>query len=97
MSTNTENKIALVTGANRGIALETVKLLASSRPDHHVLLSARSPTLGDEAFSSLHRQCLSNVEALKLDITSDESLIADYNYIKSTFSHLDVLIYNAAV
>jgi len=95
MSTTTEKKIALVTGANRGIGYETVKLLASSHPEMHVLLCARSPSLGDEAVETLSSQGLSNVEALNLDITSDEFITAAYNYIKSAFGHLDVLIHNA--
>jgi NAD(P)-dependent dehydrogenase (short-subunit alcohol dehydrogenase family) len=74
MSATTEKKIALVTGANRSIGYETVKLLASTHPDHHVLLCARSPSLGDDAIATLSSQGLSNIEALKLDITSDESI-----------------------
>ena len=62
--------ISLVTGANKGIGLETVKQLAAL--GHHVLLAARDPGKAAEAASTLG----GSVEPLALDVTDDASIAA---------------------
>ncbi|CZR61690.1 uncharacterized protein PAC_11587 [Phialocephala subalpina] len=63
--------------------------------DFRTPMMSGSPSLGKEAVEALHNQDIPNIEALTLDITSDKSITAAYNYIKSAFGHLDVLMHNA--
>jgi len=87
-------KIALVTGANKGIGFETAKQLA----EHNikVFLGARNETEGKKAADLLRKLSL-DVIYIKLDI-SDPANIADVkNYIEKEFGVLDILVNNAAV
>src|SRR6266567_1054186 len=87
-------KVALVTGANRGIGLEVVRQLAQL--DMQVILSARDSAKGEEAAQSLAKKGVT-VFPRQLDVTdlqSVERLIAD---ITTEFGQLDILINNAAI
>jgi NAD(P)-dependent dehydrogenase (short-subunit alcohol dehydrogenase family) len=87
-------KIALVTGANKGLGLGAVRTLAN---DHgfHVILAARNPTLGEAAVAQLHKEGLKNVEFLQLDVSNKESIKAAAVAFKSKHQGIDLLINNA--
>ena len=87
-------KIALVTGATRGIGLETVRQLAQQ--DVHVILAARDGKKGAEAALKLKGEGLS-VEALPLDVTDKASIAAAVHEVERAHGHLDILINNAGV
>jgi len=92
MARNT--KIAVVTGANRGIGLEVVHQLA--RRGMRVVLGARDPTKGEVAAKSFTREGLT-VFPHQLDVTDQQSidrLLAD---ITADFGQLDILINNAGI
>lgn len=90
----TKKKIALVTGANRGLGLETCKQL--SQLGVTVLLTSRDPTKGEVAAKQLIDKGL-DVIFYQLDV-SDRSNIKDiFTKIENQFGRLDILINNAAI
>src|SRR5690606_24613180 len=70
---NTASRIALVTGATRGIGLETVRQLAEAGV--HTLLAGRDRARAVEAALKLQAQGLP-VEAIALDVTDAASIDA---------------------
>ncbi|RDW80336.1 hypothetical protein BP5796_05034 [Coleophoma crateriformis] len=88
-------KIVLITGANQGLGFAIAKSL-SSKPGYHVLMGSRNTQRGIEAASKLQQQGLA-VEALDIDVTSDESIAKATSVVSSKFGRLDVLINNAGV
>ena len=78
-----------MTGANKGIGLETVRQLAGSGVT--VLLTARNEKRGTEAVSLLHGLGLSNVLYHQLDVQDPQSIQDLANFIQSQFGRLDIL------
>ncbi len=87
-------KIALVTGANKGIGFETAKQLAQK--NIKVLLGARNETEGKKAEATLRDLSL-DVTYVKLDISNSADIVNVKNYIEGEYGVLDILINNAAV
>ena len=87
-----QNKVVLVTGANRGMGLETCRELALR--GYRVLLGSRDLDRGNEAARSLATEL---VEAVKLDVTSSSDIDALAKHIDTNYGHLDVLINNAGI
>ncbi|OAY37570.1 (+)-neomenthol dehydrogenase [Manihot esculenta] len=86
-------KYAVVTGANKGIGLETVRQLASQGVT--VVLTARDEKRGMNATSSLHKMGLTNVVFHQLDVLDPLSIESLANFIRERFGRLDVLVNNA--
>ena len=89
------SKIALITGANKGIGLETARQLAASG-GVHVVLAARDRAKGVDAALKLQAEGL-DVEALTLDVTDAASIAAAVKEIEKKFGRLDILINNAGI
>jgi NAD(P)-dependent dehydrogenase (short-subunit alcohol dehydrogenase family) len=87
-------KIALVTGANKGIGFETAKQLAQK--NIKVLLGARNETEGKKAEATLRDLSL-DVTYVKLDISDSEDIATVTSYIENEYGVLDILVNNAAV
>jgi NAD(P)-dependent dehydrogenase (short-subunit alcohol dehydrogenase family) len=87
--------IALVTGANKGIGFETAKQLAQLR--HFVYIGCRDLNLGQQAVEKLQQLGLSNTEAILIDVTSLETIIAARKIIETKSGRLDILINNAGI
>ncbi|CAN7474204.1 SDR family oxidoreductase [Acidovorax sp. LjRoot66] len=87
-------KIALVTGATRGIGLATTRQLAQAGV--HVLLAGRSIATAAQAAQALQSEGLS-VEPLALDVTVPASIAAAAAHVQSTYGRLDILVNNAGV
>jgi len=86
--------VALITGANKGIGLETAKQLAEAGVT--VLLGARDLAKGEAAAAPLKAAGL-NVHAVKIDIDDAADHAAIAAYIEKEFGVLDILINNAGV
>ena len=91
---STTDKIALVTGATRGIGRETVRQLAAS--GIHTLLAGRDKDKAVEAALSLQAEGLP-VEAIALDVTDDASIRAAAEQIAQRHGRLDILVNNAGI
>ena len=87
-------KIAIVTGANRGIGFETVRQLALIGVK--VILTARDEKKGLQAYEILKKQT-SNVFFHQLDVTDHDGIKKLYDFVQEEFGRLDILINNAAV
>ncbi|XP_027081528.1 (+)-neomenthol dehydrogenase-like isoform X1 [Coffea arabica] len=86
-------RYAVVTGANKGIGLETVRQLATAGVT--VILTARNENRGKEATSKLHQSGLSNVVFHQLDVLETESIKSLAKFIETEFGRLDILVNNA--
>ncbi|MEO1370360.1 MAG: SDR family NAD(P)-dependent oxidoreductase, partial [Acidobacteriota bacterium] len=89
-----EKKVALVTGANRGIGFETARQLASA--GLRVVVSARDEDLGRRAAATLADEGL-DVWPCQLDVTDEASVRRALAFVEGELSRLDVLVNNAAV
>ncbi len=87
-------KIALVTGANKGIGLETARQLAQKGMT--VLLGARDARKGQEAVAQLQGEGL-EVQLLEIDVSDEASVARAAKKVESDFGRLDILVNNAGV
>ncbi|MDV3468697.1 SDR family oxidoreductase [Stenotrophomonas sp. C3(2023)] len=88
------NKIALVTGATRGIGTETVRQLAQAGV--HTLLAGRSRETAVELALQLQAEGLP-VEAIALDVTDAASIAAAVEQVAQRHGRLDILVNNAGI
>ena len=88
-------KIALVTGANKGIGLETARQLAQN--GHFVYIGSRNLENGLAAVEKLKAEGGINMEAVQLDVTNKESITAARITIGKKTGVLDVLVNNAGI
>ncbi|KAF5307601.1 hypothetical protein FQR65_LT06757 [Abscondita terminalis] len=89
------NKIAVVTGANKGIGLAIVKGLCEQY-DGKVYLTARSVTNGENAVTKLRESGL-DPWFHQLDVCDQNSINAFRDYIKFHEGGIDILINNAGI
>jgi NAD(P)-dependent dehydrogenase (short-subunit alcohol dehydrogenase family) len=88
-------RTVLITGANKGIGLETAKQLLQK--GFHVYLGSRDLENGLQAVQKLKLAGLSSVEAIQLDVTDENSVKAARAEIGKKTNALDVLINNAGI
>jgi NAD(P)-dependent dehydrogenase (short-subunit alcohol dehydrogenase family) len=84
-------RVALVTGANKGIGKEIVRKLAAS--GYTVLLGARDRSRGDAAAADIE----GDVRPIAIDVTDAKSIAAAAARIGAEFGRLDVLVNNAGI
>lgn len=88
-------KVALISGANKGLGLETARQLG--KLGYTVLLGSRDPEKGQLAADALRKEGV-NATAVKLDVTKQEDINAVATLINEEFGGvLDVLVNNAGV
>ena len=85
-------RIALVSGANRGLGLEVTRQLAASGVT--VLLGARDSVAGQKAARQLRREG-GSVIAVPLDVTSAADVRTLASRVESEYGRLDILVNNA--
>ncbi|BBO69305.1 short-chain dehydrogenase [Desulfosarcina alkanivorans] len=90
----TEETVALVTGANKGLGLETCRQLA--RRVITVLMGARDIELGRDAAGRLKSEGLT-VEPVQLDVTRADHIAQIGSVIETRFGRLDILVNNAGM
>jgi NAD(P)-dependent dehydrogenase (short-subunit alcohol dehydrogenase family) len=86
------NKTALITGANKGIGLETARQLGAQGMT--VLVGARDAKRGTEAEREL-RECGIDARFVQLDVTDAASIERAAAWIDAEYGCLDVLVNNA--
>ena len=86
-----DKRIALVTGANQGVGFQVAKELAASGAT--VLAGSRDLTRGEAAAKEIG----SGAIPLQLDVTSQDSIRAAADRIRTAFGRLDLLVNNAAI
>jgi NAD(P)-dependent dehydrogenase (short-subunit alcohol dehydrogenase family) len=87
-------KIALITGANRGIGFETARQLAGQ--GIKVLVGARSERNGRQAEAKLKDEGF-DAEFVLLDVDDEKTHESAAKYIEQTYGRLDILINNAGI
>lgn len=88
------DKVALITGANKGIGFETARQLGSL--GIKVLVGARSK---EKAAAAVDKLKADNVDAypVQLDVTKDEDVKSALAYVADNFGKLDILVNNAGI
>jgi NAD(P)-dependent dehydrogenase (short-subunit alcohol dehydrogenase family) len=89
-----KGRVALISGANRGIGLEIATELAQL--GNQVLLGSRDFQKGKKAASSIGATN-SSVTAIELDVTDQTSVDKAFRTIRSDFGRLDILVNNAGI
>jgi NAD(P)-dependent dehydrogenase (short-subunit alcohol dehydrogenase family) len=91
---STAKKIALVTGANKGIGLEVARQLGAA--GCAVVLGARNQALGKEAAAKLIAEG-HDVRFVLIDVTDFAAIAAAAETIARDFGRLDILVNNAGI
>ena len=90
-----DQRVALVTGANRGLGFAISRQLAQK--GIAVVLAVRDPEKGQAARERLNRQGLESVHVQALDVTDVNSIHCALEQIKNSFGKLDILVNNAGI
>lgn len=88
-------KSAFITGANKGIGFETAKQLLQK--GLYVYLGSRNLENGLKAVAQLKAEGFTNVEAIPIDVTDDQSVNNARAAIGGKTDSLDILINNAGI
>ncbi|MCP9799332.1 oxidoreductase [Synechococcus sp. RedBA-s] len=88
-------RIALITGANSGLGLETARALSGRGAT--VVLACRSRSRGEEARSELLPAATAGLEVLELDLADLASVRAGACWMQEHYGRLDLLLNNAGV
>lgn len=94
VASESNGKVALVTGANKGLGFEMSRQLAQQ--GYTVLIAARKLEAAEEAAVTLRNEGL-NAEAIVLDVGDSAQIQAAAQQISNQFGKLDVLINNAGI
>lgn len=91
---NMADKVALVTGANKGLGFETSRQLAAL--GIAVVMGCRNEERGKEAAAKLGNMG-HKVYLVRLDVTDYGSISDAARYVEETFGRLDILVNNAGI
>jgi NAD(P)-dependent dehydrogenase (short-subunit alcohol dehydrogenase family) len=88
------SKVALISGANKGLGLETGRQLG--KLGYTVLVGSRDPLKGEVAARLLREDGI-DAKVVKLDVTKQSDIDAAAAMVESQYGKLDVLVNNAGV
>ncbi|OXM82857.1 SDR family oxidoreductase [Paenibacillus rigui] len=88
------NKIALVTGANKGIGFEVAKQLGQQGIT--VLMAARTKAAADAVAGELQQKGIQAI-GVELEVTNAGHIAEVSRFIENTYGRLDILVNNAGV
>ncbi|MCL6750014.1 SDR family oxidoreductase [Nostoc sp. CCCryo 231-06] len=94
MSEDLKGKIALITGANKGIGYEIARQLGSRGAT--VLVGARDIKRGEEAANKLRLNGI-DAQTIQLDVTDQKTIDSAGKQIETEFGKLDILVNNAGI
>jgi NAD(P)-dependent dehydrogenase (short-subunit alcohol dehydrogenase family) len=97
-----EGKVALITGASRGIGRDVAIALAEAGAD--IVVASRSETVSDPRMPGTIYTVAGEIEKLgrralpvRVDVTKDEEIEQAIEKTRQTFGRLDILMNNAAI
>jgi NAD(P)-dependent dehydrogenase (short-subunit alcohol dehydrogenase family) len=94
MAQHHEGKIALITGANKGIGYELARQLGNEGVT--VLIGARNVALGETAAITL-KVAGADAYPIELDVTKPETIAKAAETIQTRYGRLDILVNNAGI
>jgi NAD(P)-dependent dehydrogenase (short-subunit alcohol dehydrogenase family) len=89
-----QEKVAFITGGNRGLGLETARELAEKGVK--VVIGSRDLKKGEEAVQKLAQKGL-EVKAIQFDVNNTKDHEVARDYFEKNFGRLDILVNNAGV
>ena len=93
-NTKLTGKVAFITGANRGLGLETAREIG--KQGIVVVLGSRDPKKGAAAAAKLRDEGI-DAESLGFDVTKSKDHQKAYDYFAKKYGRLDILVNNAGV
>lgn len=87
-------KVALISGANKGIGFETARQLG--KQGITVLVGARDLSKGEAAAAQLKQEGI-NAQAIQFDVVNPADVQAAVGKVEKEFGKLDILINNAGI
>jgi NAD(P)-dependent dehydrogenase (short-subunit alcohol dehydrogenase family) len=91
---NMSKKIALITGANKGIGFETARQLGKEGVT--IIAAARNREKGLQAVEDLKKEGV-DAEYLQLDVDNNSDIKTTFDYIDKKYGKLDILVNNAGI
>ncbi|MBE0584103.1 MAG: SDR family NAD(P)-dependent oxidoreductase [Desulfofustis sp.] len=88
------NKIALITGGNKGLGMEIGRQLGLL--GYTVVITARNEQAGKAAVAKLVAAGC-DAHTARLEVTSPDDIVSLASYLETTFGRLDVLVNNAGI
>jgi NAD(P)-dependent dehydrogenase (short-subunit alcohol dehydrogenase family) len=92
---NNRERVALVTGANRGLGFETCRQLLAMGMT--VVMAGRDSAALERARGNLGEDARPRALAVSMDVTDTESIAAAHHIVSARVGSVDVLVNNAAV
>jgi NAD(P)-dependent dehydrogenase (short-subunit alcohol dehydrogenase family) len=92
---NARSRVALVTGANRGLGLETSRQLLAKGMT--VVMAGRDHAALEHARRSLGEDAHTRAVSVAMDVTDFDSIVAAHRIVSERVGSVDVLVNNAAV
>jgi NAD(P)-dependent dehydrogenase (short-subunit alcohol dehydrogenase family) len=90
-----QEKVAFITGANKGIGLETARGLGALGIT--VVMASRDEVKGEAAADALRAEGVMGVDAVRFDVTRPEDHQQIARRLETRYGKLDILVNNAGV
>jgi NAD(P)-dependent dehydrogenase (short-subunit alcohol dehydrogenase family) len=95
MTVESQDKVAFITGANKGLGFETARELGEL--GIAVVIGSRDEAKGQAAAEALKTKGIKKVEAVRFDVTRSEDHQRIARHLESRYGKLDILVNNAGV